>query len=106
MRVMGSDGVIGADDDRLDRGGQLLGPRESPDRIEAVAAASYAGGGHLAGAEQQVCVDLLEWLPGVRIEQGHGGHKEALLLPSGAGAAVRAVTQISEMAQEFRGVAF
>ena len=77
---------------------------ESPDRVEAVAAALYACGGHLAGAEQQVRVDLLEWLPGVRIEQGHGGGKEAFLFPSGGGTAVTAVTQISEMAQEFGGV--
>ncbi len=104
MRVMSSDAVIGADDDRFDRGGLLLGPRESPDRVEAVAAASYACGGHLAGAEQQVCVDLLECAPGVRIEQRDGCRKQTFLVPPGAGVAMRAVSQISEMAQEFRGV--
>ena len=66
--------------------------------------ASHASGGHLAGAEQQVRVDLVEWLPGVRIEQRDGGGKEAFLVPSGGGAAVTAVAQISEMAQEFGGV--
>src|SRR2546429_2846142 len=54
MRVMSSDAVIGADDDRFDRGGLLLRPRESPDRVEAVAAASDAGRGPLARAQQEV----------------------------------------------------
>ena len=89
---------------RADPGSLLLGPRQSPDRLDATAAAAYAGGSHLAGAEQQDCVDLLQWLPGLRIKQRHGCHKEAFLVLPGDGAAVRAVTQIGEMAQEFRGV--
>ena len=50
--------------------------RQSPDRLEASAAAVYAWCGHLAGAGQQVGADLVEWLPGVRIEQGDGCGKE------------------------------
>ena len=84
-------------------GGLLLGPRQSQDRLEASAAA-YACCGYLAGAEQQVCVDLVEWLPGVRIEQCDGCGKEAFFVRPGDGAAVSAVSQISEMTQEFRGV--
>ena len=64
---------------------------------------SYACCGHLAGAKQQVCVYLVEWLPGVRIEQCDGRGEEAFLVPSGGGAAVSAVAQISEMAQQCRG---
>jgi hypothetical protein len=69
VRVVRSRAVIGADDDRADPGGVLLGPRQSPDRLDATAAALYACCGHLAGAEQQVGVDLLQCLPGARIEQ-------------------------------------
>src|SRR6266566_57798 len=104
MRVVRSGAVIGADDDRADPGGPLLGPRQSPYRLDVTTASSYACRGHLAGAEQQVCVYLLEWLPCVRIEQWDGRRKQAFLVPPGTGAAMRAVSQISEMAQEFRGV--
>src|SRR5690242_6386529 len=104
MRVVGSGAVVGADDDRVDPGGPLLGPRQSPCRLDAAAAGPRAGRGHLAGAEQQVCVDLVEDLPGVRIEQRDGRRKEAFFVLAADGAAVRAVSQISEMAEEFRGV--
>jgi hypothetical protein len=104
VRVVSCGAVVGTDDDRVDPGGLLLGPRQGPDRLDAAAAAPYAGRGHLAGAAQQVCVDLGEDLPGVRIEQRDGRRKEAFLVLAADGAAVRAVSQISEVAQEFRGV--
>jgi hypothetical protein len=40
-------------------------------------------GGHLAGAEQQMRVDLMECLPGVRIEQRDSCGEKAFLIPSG-----------------------
>jgi hypothetical protein len=96
--------VVGADDYRVDPGGLLLGPRQSPDRVDAVAAAAYACCGHLAGTEEQACVDLVEWLPSVGIEQCDGCGKETFFVRPGDSATVSAVSQISEMAQEFRGV--
>src|SRR5438270_331183 len=63
-----------------------------------------ARGGDLAGLEQEVRVDLVERFPGVRIEERHGGGEEALLVPSGGGAAVSAVAQIGEMPQQGGGV--
>jgi len=54
------------------------------------------GGGHLAGVEQQVPIDLTKNLPGVWIEQGDGRGEEPLLVLPGAGAAVGAVAQIGE----------
>jgi len=50
----------------------LLGPRQCPNSLGAAAAAAHACCGRLAGAEQQACVYLVEWLPGVRIEQLDG----------------------------------
>src|SRR5689334_18334783 len=97
MRVVSSGAVGGADDDRVDPGSLLLGPRQRPDRLDAATAAPYACCGHLAGAEQQVCVDLLERLPGVRVEQCDGRRKEAFFVLPGDGAAVSAIPQISEM---------
>ena len=47
---------------------------------------------------------IVEWLPGVRIEQGDGCGKEAFFVRLGDGATVSAVSPISEMTQEFRGV--
>src|SRR5712692_2600863 len=104
VRVVSPGAVVGADHYRVDPGGLLLGPRQSPDRVDAVAAAPYACCGHLAGAEQQVCVDLLERLASVRVEQCDGRRKEAFLVLPGDGATVSAVSQISEVAEEFRGV--
>jgi glutamate dehydrogenase/leucine dehydrogenase len=46
-------------------------------------------------------VDLVEWLPGVRIEQRDGCGEEAFLVPSGTKTAVSAVAQVGEMAHQF-----
>jgi hypothetical protein len=47
--------------------------------------------------EQQRRVELLERLPGMRIEQRHGGSEEVLLVLLRSGTAVSALTQIGEM---------
>jgi hypothetical protein len=49
-------------------------------------------------------VDLVEWLPGVRIEQCDGCSEDALLVPSGGRVTVNAVSQISEMAHQLRRI--
>src|SRR5271170_2333288 len=104
MGVVSCGAVVGADDHRVDPGGLLLRPGQSPDRAGAAAVAPQAGGGHGASSEQQVDVDLLEQLTGMWVEQRDSCGEEAILAPPGGGAAVRAVAQISEMAQELRGI--
>src|SRR5258706_14078074 len=104
VRVVGGDAVVGADNDRVDPGGSLLRPRQSPDRLDATLATAHACSGHLAGAEQQVHVDLVEWPPCVRVEQRDGRGEEPFLVLTGGGAAGRAVSQVREVAQEFSGV--
>jgi hypothetical protein len=44
----------------------------------------HSAGDQLAGAEQQMGVDLIQCLPGVRIEQCDGCGEQAFLIPSGA----------------------
>jgi hypothetical protein len=61
MRVMETGAIEGADDDRVDARGPLLWPGQGPDGLDAaVGRALRAGAGHLAGAEQQMGVDLVE----------------------------------------------
>jgi len=103
MRVGESRAEVGANDYRFDTGGLLLWPGQCPNGIDAaVRGAANSRGGHLAGAEQQICVDLLERLPGRRIEQRDGRSEEALLVLSRSGTAVSAIAQIREVAQERR----
>src|SRR3954454_6386649 len=103
MRVAESRPEICADKYRLDAGGTLLWPCQFPDRLDAaVRGGANPRRGHLARPEQQIRVDLLERLPGIRIEQRDGRNEESLLVPSRSGAAVSAVAQIREVEQERR----
>src|ERR1700674_3778919 len=103
MRVVELRAEIGANDYRLDTGNTLLWPRESPNGIDAsVRGATNSRGGHLAGAEQQIGVDLLERLPRIRIEERDGCNEEALLVSARACTTVSSIAQIGEVPQERR----
>jgi hypothetical protein len=61
-------------------------------------------GRHLTGAEEEVRVDLVQGLAGVRIEKAYGLRKELFLVVLGGGATMGAVSQVSEVAQQFSDV--
>jgi hypothetical protein len=84
MRMVRSRAEEGADHDGVDTGGLLLGPGQCPYGIKAAAPALHSAGDQLAGAEQQMGVDLVECLPGVRIKQLDSCGEQAFLIPSGA----------------------
>src|SRR4051794_40483855 len=94
---------VGTNDHRRETGSLLLRPGQLPNSIDAaVRRTANPRAGHLAGAEQQIGIDLLERLSGIPIEQRDGCSEEALLVPSRADTAMGAVAQIGEVAQESR----
>src|SRR5258707_1153061 len=97
--------VKGVNDDRVDAGRALLRPRECPDGVDPTTGqTSESGGRYLAGAEEEVRIDLVQGLAGVRIEKAHGFRKELFLVAPGGGVTVGAIPQVGEVTQQFSGV--
>jgi hypothetical protein len=87
--VVESRAVEGVDDNRVDAGRALLRPRECPDGVDpATGRTSDSGGRDLAGAEEEVRIDFVQGLAGVRIDKAYGFRKELFLVAPGSGVTV------------------
>src|ERR1700730_9388444 len=99
MRVVESASEIGWERDRLDPGGLLFRPAQSPGRGQpSIGCSPQPRLGELPGIEQQTRVDFGENLPSDGAQQLHCFLEMGFLVLATCGAAVRTVPKICEMA--------